>query len=1491
MKPVKLILSAFGPYAGNTEIDFARLGGQGLYLITGDTGAGKTTIFDAITYALYGEASGDVRKADMFRSKYAKEDVPTFVALTFDYRGKRYQVKRNPEYQRPKGRGTGYTTQKAEAELIYPDDRAPITKSKEVTKAVTDLIGLDRRQFTQIAMIAQGDFQKLLLAGTEERGNIFRQIFKTGMYQTIQGKLKDAAKAQWQEYGELKRSINQYMESIVCNQDTPTSEKMRQLSREKFEGRVGEGLELLQQLCDEDEAALRELEQQRDALEKKIEEENQLIGNIHKIRQQQEELSENQRMLEALEPQLQQEEAHYQEAEQNAAVCGQIAEDIKQQQKNLTLFDQLQQHQQDLAAVQQAIAQENKQKQMFAEQKVSLETLLKTETEELEKLASIGEERAHLENGRKEKQQQINNLKQQRTDWEQELERQRQTKESIAKEQETTALLTDQTTQLKEKITQLADRETMLAATKDLQGKLAEQERFLQQAQAEREENQKQLQQLTNTIHKLNEQKNELSEKETQCKEELERLKNAGELEIQWQHKTKAAQDQLDTFQKQKERLHTLQQQAAEQEKAYQKTQEQANAQRRQQTLWRSEWEAVKESNTRSLQLAQAQKELEEQMQDCKILFEEIKGWEKLEKDLHKAQEDYQKAAEQKEQIGIEYRETEQRFLDAQAGMLARTLVEGKLCPVCGSIHHPTPAQMPKAAPEKKEVEQKKAQLTEAEKNVERLSVTAGHLDSRLTEQKQNVWKLAERIWHDTAEADNEKKEENNSLDSIKVFAEKAGESVTANLQEQLAIKEHQLKEQEQEIILAVKNTKKEQERKTELDQLIKDGEAIQADIDVLLQQENKAFAAVQGKLDEMQKQWEQMLSELQLPNAVMEDMEAAADYLCEKRNECKSQLKQAEAEKKRQTQLLMEAEQAEGQKQQLQEQISVQISQQAERIGQNKTLFKQISNELEKASKLCSKAAVHFTQGKNLESCSLYTKIMDAADINLGTENSTFDDSLLVVPTEDSNNSEESIQQVLRSAFSILQNYQEQLQKLADMLEKTIAYRKKLENKQAQTEEAFEASKEALAKLEKALEGIKSLRQKQQKQLFDILCAQQPQLEESYLQADKVPEEVLRNTAQYLVLQLEEQHNMLSDKLEQNDRQQLRKQQLQQQIPEKESKVKTISQDIQNIDILLAEQSVKCNEKSNKIDDLQKQLGSEPKEAVENHIAALQQQKQSLEKALQTAKEQYENVKTNKARLTASIETLRRQLDTAGGAANTQEEVVIARRTKWQQDKKELGNQRDLKKAALSVNQDIYSKVTAKQENILAVEKKCIWMRALSDTANGMLSGKQKVELETYIQMTYFDRILRRANLRLLTMSSGQYELKREVDSENRREKAGLELSVIDHYNATERSVKTLSGGESFEASLSLALGLSDEIQSYAGGIQMDSMFVDEGFGSLDEEALHQAMKALIRLTEGNRLVGVISHVSELKEQIERKIIVTKCRSKDGVSSHIEIE
>ncbi len=167
--------------------------------------------------------------------------------------------------------------------------------------------------------------------------------------------------------------------------------------------------------------------------------------------------------------------------------------------------------------------------------------------------------------------------------------------------------------------------------------------------------------------------------------------------------------------------------------------------------------------------------------------------------------------------------------------------------------------------------------------------------------------------------------------------------------------------------------------------------------------------------------------------------------------------------------------------------------------------------------------------------------------------------------------------------------------------------------------------------------------------------------------------------------------------------------------------------------------------------------------------------------------------------------------------------------------------------------------------------------MKSLSDTANGNLHGEEKIMLETYIQMTYFERILARANTRLMMMSGGQYELERCREAENRVSQSGLELNVIDHYNGTRRSVKTLSGGESFQASLSLALGLSDEIQASAGGIRLDTMFVDEGFGSLDEEALDQAMKALNGLADGNRLVGMISHVALLKERIDRQIIVTK--------------
>ena len=195
---------------------------------------------------------------------------------------------------------------------------------------------------------------------------------------------------------------------------------------------------------------------------------------------------------------------------------------------------------------------------------------------------------------------------------------------------------------------------------------------------------------------------------------------------------------------------------------------------------------------------------------------------------------------------------------------------------------------------------------------------------------------------------------------------------------------------------------------------------------------------------------------------------------------------------------------------------------------------------------------------------------------------------------------------------------------------------------------------------------------------------------------------------------------------------------------------------------------------------------------------------------------------------------------------------------------------------SSLSNNQRILDEAQAAAQRLQQAESELVLYKGLSDTANGKLSGKMRIDWETYVQMTYFDKILRKANVRLMQMTDSHYELERRTEN-GLKGKTGLELNVRDHYNGSVRSVKTLSGGESFQASLALALGLADVVQSEAGGIKLDAMFVDEGFGSLDDTALQQAVRTLYGLSGGQRLVGIISHVTELQERIEKKIIVTK--------------
>ncbi len=186
MKPIKLTMQAFGPFAGECVIDFEELYSDGVYLITGVTGSGKTTIFDAITFALYGSASGDARKGNMFRSKYATADTETFVELEFTHASKKYTVRRNPEYLRPSKRGGDKLTAKKQSAILYLPSGDVVDGYSDVSEKIIEIIKINKDQFRQTSMLAQGDFQKLLFASTKERQEIFRKIFNTKNYESLQ---------------------------------------------------------------------------------------------------------------------------------------------------------------------------------------------------------------------------------------------------------------------------------------------------------------------------------------------------------------------------------------------------------------------------------------------------------------------------------------------------------------------------------------------------------------------------------------------------------------------------------------------------------------------------------------------------------------------------------------------------------------------------------------------------------------------------------------------------------------------------------------------------------------------------------------------------------------------------------------------------------------------------------------------------------------------------------------------------------------------------------------------------------------------------------------------------------------------------------------------------------------------------------------------------------------------------------------------------------
>lgn len=923
MRPLKLRMSAFGPYTNEVCLDLSILGTSGIYLITGDTGSGKTTIFDGIVYALYGKPSGANRDEGMLRSKGASPSVPTEVELEFLCKGKEYKILRSPAYSRPKKSGDGLTNEPARVELHLPNGRA-ITNTKEANTVIEEIIGLNREQFLQIAMIAQGEFLKLLFASTDERIKIFQKIFKTKPYEQLQILLSEEAKSIGAERERARQSISQYIAGIQIKPFSPYEKELQMAKNNEMP--IVDVIALIEKLIKLDITENDLINTELKAIDDQILVTSNNLKAIEANKKNKQELERNQEALSSLTPMLNDAKNKYNE------------------QKS------------------------EKQREIRNETNAKI-ALINSELEKYDELEDINKDRAQKESQR-------------------------------------------------------ANTQNCIDTTNEELGKLTKEI-------AELEAEQKALKNAPEEKARLEAKNNELLEK----KRKLTSLKN--------------------------------------------------------------------------------------------MLESRNRGVEKLEK----AQQEYLNLSKISENAQKMYQEKQRAFLNEQAGILANELKDGEPCLVCGSIHHPSPAEKSTQAPSKEELEQ----------------------------------------------YDNERQN-------------------------------------------AIKRT----------------------------QDASVNCATIKGTLDELTNKLIAELREFFGTEVLLNDAEKA----------------------------IQSAESA------------------------LTTEFEAISNQLE--------------------------------DKKSGVERLNALEEL--IPQR---------KQALENAKALLNSYQNQLASLNSSIEGLEKHQKKIQGelKYENKQKALEAKNELIVKQEEQNQALES--------------------------------------AEKTYNSLNERFVALSTSI---------------------AELKTQLQNIRELD-----------------------------EENENQVLG--------------------------------------ELTTKKTALTKQNHEVVSR---------------------IKQNEYSHAEILKKVDEVSNLDEKYALAKALSDTANGTVSGKEKIKLETYIQMTYFDRIIRRANIRLLKMTNGQYELKRKTDENSKRAQSGLDLDVINHFDSTQRSVKTLSGGESFKASLSLALGLAEEIQSSAGGVQIDTMFVDEGFGSLDEDSIDKAMSALASLSDGNRLVGIISHVSELKLRIEKQIVIKKNKSGQSTATII---
>lgn len=335
-----LEISAFGPYPDCCTLDFSKLGEKGLYLITGKTGAGKTTIFDAITYALYGRLSGNDKNANSMRSKYASDDTETYVKLTFEYGGKEYTVRRNPEYQRKKMRGEGYTKQSASAELHFPDSREPKTKESEVTAEITKLIGVDREQFCQIAMIAQGEFRRLLLTSSADRSKILSKIINTKIFSRFQEEIYQKYKRMNDDFQILKSHSRQILSSVKCGIECEYYPQLQSLKSSEIIDDAAV-LELIRNIIDVQKRTDNELKSKQNELQIRFGKVNALLENAKQSEDLQRRIVDISAKTAQLKPQLQTAKDEYERVENDGEKREKAAVELQKATESIANYEEL----------------------------------------------------------------------------------------------------------------------------------------------------------------------------------------------------------------------------------------------------------------------------------------------------------------------------------------------------------------------------------------------------------------------------------------------------------------------------------------------------------------------------------------------------------------------------------------------------------------------------------------------------------------------------------------------------------------------------------------------------------------------------------------------------------------------------------------------------------------------------------------------------------------------------------------------------------------------------------------------------------------------------------------------------------------------------------------------------------------------------------------------------------------------------------------------